>query len=139
MSEGVILDTGPLVAYLAASDSHHNWAVQAFSSVPPVFWTCEAVLAESAHLLRTEPRAMRFIDRMLENEWLRIAFQFAPERKRIFELIERYHNVPMSLTDACLVRMAELMDNCRVMTIDSDFRFYRKHRRMRIQTIMPPN
>jgi hypothetical protein len=35
----------------------------------------------------------------------------------------------MSLADACLVRMAERCSKRRVLTLDGDFRMYRKHRR----------
>jgi predicted nucleic acid-binding protein len=44
----------------------------------------------------------------------------------------------MSLADACLVRMSELDNASRVLTLDSDFKVYRKNRRQVIPTIMPP-
>lgn len=34
-------------------------------------------------------------------------------------LFERYDNVPASLADACLVRMSELYEPCRVLTLAS--------------------
>ena len=43
----------------------------------------------------------------------------------------------MSLADACLVRMAELIDEAVVFTTDSDFRTYRKHGRQTIPLITP--
>ena len=43
----------------------------------------------------------------------------------------------MSLADACLVRMSEIEKNCQVLTIDSDFKLYRKHGRRVIPIIMP--
>jgi predicted nucleic acid-binding protein len=53
-------------------------------------------------------------------------------------LIDRYKNVPMSLADACLVRMAELYPESTVLTLDSDFRVYWKHRNQEILVSMPP-
>ena len=44
---------------------------------------------------------------------------------------------PMSLADACLVRMTELDAQSVVLTLDSDFRVYRRNRRQMIPTIMP--
>ncbi|NJR13556.1 MAG: pilus assembly protein, partial [Phyllobacteriaceae bacterium] len=32
-------------------------------------------------------------------------------------LFERYANVPSSLADACLIRLAEQHERCRVMTL----------------------
>ena len=53
------------------------------------------------------------------------------------QLMRTYRNVPMSLADACLVRMAELHRDVPVFTLDQDFRVYRKNRREVIPTIMP--
>jgi predicted nucleic acid-binding protein len=43
----------------------------------------------------------------------------------------------MSLADACLVRMAERYPSGVVMTLDRDFRIYRKNGRQVIPTRMP--
>ena len=50
----------------------------------------------------------------------------------------RYTNVPMSLADACLVRMSELYPDSLVLTNDSDFAIYRRNRNQTIPTLMPP-
>ena len=45
MSEAVLLDTGPLVAYLDIRQQHHEWAARQFAllMVPPL--VCEAVVS----------------------------------------------------------------------------------------------
>jgi hypothetical protein len=45
----------------------------------------------------------------------------------------------MSLADACLVRMSELVSDGVVFTLDSDFRIYRRHRRQKIPVVIPPD
>lgn len=52
-------------------------------------------------------------------------------------LMQRYSEVPMSLADACLVRMVELLDDAAVMTVDADFRIYRRSGRNVIPLIAP--
>jgi predicted nucleic acid-binding protein len=52
-------------------------------------------------------------------------------------LLLRYANVPMSLADACLVRMAEQYPSSPVLTLDRDFRLYRKNGRQVIPARMP--
>ncbi len=52
-------------------------------------------------------------------------------------LIAKYQDVPMSLADACLVRMAEVHDRHVVFTLDSDFSIYRKHGRSPIAVLVP--
>ena len=51
--------------------------------------------------------------------------------------VDRYRNVPMSLADACLVRLSELHPPAKVWTTDSDFTIYRRHRRALSPLIMP--
>jgi hypothetical protein len=51
--------------------------------------------------------------------------------------MRRYASVPMSLADACLVRMSELDPAARILTLDSDFLVYRRSGRQVVPTIMP--
>ena len=53
------------------------------------------------------------------------------------KLLLKYRSVPISLADACLIRMSELYPDSRIFTLDSDFTLYRKDRRHIIPTIMP--
>jgi hypothetical protein len=64
-------------------------------------------------------------------------FDLKAELPAVLELMDRYESVPMSLADACLVRMAELNSGARVFTLDEDFRIYRKNRTEPIETIAP--
>ncbi len=137
MIEAVILDTGPLVAFLHSNEQHHVWVVEQLKSLPPRFLTCEAVLTESSFLLGFAPRAMEQINEWLERGVIQTPFQFMPERQRVLRLMHDYRNVPMSFADACLVRMSELYPDLPVFTLDKDFRVYRRNGRQRIGTIMP--
>jgi predicted nucleic acid-binding protein len=51
--------------------------------------------------------------------------------------MKKFANVPMSLADACLVRMTELAPKSVVLTLDSDFGIYRRNRRQAVPTISP--
>ena len=59
------------------------------------------------------------------------------ERQALWKLIRKYEDLPMSLADACLVRLAELHPAARVFTLDSHFRVYRKNGRQQIPVIIP--
>ena len=56
MSRGVIVDTGPLVAYLNKRDTWHGWAVAQLATIEPPIETCAAVISEATFLLRADPR-----------------------------------------------------------------------------------
>lgn len=136
MSE-ILVDTGPLVAYLDRSDRDHTWAKQTFMHISRPLLTCEAVIAESLFLLRRggiDPDGLlNLISRGLVLPNFRLDAEIAP----IQQLMKSYRNVPMSLADACLVRMAEIYESSAIMTLDSDFTIYRKSRRKVIPLMRP--
>jgi predicted nucleic acid-binding protein len=47
----------------------------------------------------------------------------------VLKLMQKYTDVPMSLADACLVRMPETLPDPIILTTDADFRLYRRHSR----------
>ncbi len=133
----VILDSGPLVAFLNKKDRYHDWAMAQFSTMSPPLLTCEAVLSETCFLLRHYKNGAANVLKLLERELLTIPFRLEDELSAIKLLLERYQDVPMSLADGCLVRMAEQITDSVVFTLDSDFKIYRKNKRKVIPTIMP--
>lgn len=74
---------------------------------------------------------------MVGRGMIQLVYSVQEEADVLARLIQRYKNVPMSLADACLVRMAEIHDGARVMTMDSDFTIYRKFERQAIPVIVP--
>lgn len=132
-----LLDTGPLVAFVNRHDRYHDWAKRAWNQIESPLLTCEAVIIEACFLLRTIHLGHETVLSMVTDEIIQIPFQMTEEVARIKELMTRYQSVPMSLADACLVRMAEKYPNCPVLTLDSDFAIYRKHRNRSIAVITP--
>ena len=51
--------------------------------------------------------------------------------------MRRYEDTPMSLADACLVRLSEPHSDCQVFTLNADFRRYRGHGRQVIPLLAP--
>jgi hypothetical protein len=49
-----LLDTGPLVSFLAAGLRHHSWTCEQWKFFRPPLLTCEPVLTEAAFLLSRE-------------------------------------------------------------------------------------
>lgn len=137
MRANVLVDTGPLVAFLNRRDRYHTWILQKLAEIEPPLHTCEAVISETCFLLRGQSAGGRAVLELLEQGLLEAAFDLGQEVSRVRVIIERYANVPAALADACLVRMAELRAGSRLLTLDSDFRIYRMHDRKVIPLIMP--
>jgi predicted nucleic acid-binding protein len=137
MIRNVLVDTGPLVALLDRRDRYHEWATHQLAGRKPPLLTCEAVLAEASHLLRNVYGGGPALLELVRRRVLTTPFRLDEEVARVAKLISRYANVPMSLADACLVRLAEQDEESAVMTLDSDFRVYRRNGRQVIPIIMP--
>jgi predicted nucleic acid-binding protein len=132
MMARVLVDTGALVALLDRSEALHDWAVEVFKSLRPPLLTCEAVLAETWHLLDEAPPSRAALTRLHRDGIIRVAFDFETEASAVWRLLDKYEDVPMDFADACLVRMAEIHATPRVWTADSDFQVYRRNGRQAI-------
>ena len=137
MSEQVLLDTGPLVAILNKRDAHHQWACEAIDGLNPPFMTCEAVITEAMFLIQRSGGDPTVPLKLLKQGDLVIDFSISNESGALETLMKRYANVPMSLADACLVRLSEIHKDCRVFTLDKDFNIYRRYGRSVIPVISP--
>jgi len=135
----VLLDTGPLVAFLDQRDPYHAWARDAFAEMMPPLLTCEAVVSEACHLAQRAGQPVYTVFELFNRGAVRLAFRLDNEIPQIASLLERYADVPMALADACLVRMSEMVTGSTVFTMDSDFRVYRRHRREPIPLLIPPD
>ncbi len=132
-----LADTGALVALLDRGERFHAWAVEQARTLQPPLLTCEAVLAELCFLLSPVRGGLAAIRENLECGGWRLGFSLEAERTRIFSLMDTYRDQPMSLADACLVRMSELHPNLGVFTLDRHFRIYRRNRRQVLPLIIP--
>ena len=135
MARNVIVDAGFLVALLSRRDSHHQWAVRQAPGHAPPWRTCEAVLSETFHLLGA--RGAPGLSALLRRRAVIAAFDLGNDVESVLKLLQKYADVPMSLADACLVRMTETLPDPIILTTDSDFRIYRRHSRQRVPCMMP--
>ena len=138
MKKGVVLiDTGPLVSFLAVGVRYHSWTCEQWKLLRPPLLTCEPVLTEAAFLLKRDGHDADPLFALLDRGVIRIALNIQEEKTDLRALMNRYRNRPMSLADACLVRLSELHADGEVFTLDSDFRIYRRHGNKVIPVLMP--
>src|ERR1700757_1049903 len=126
MAKIVLIDSGPIVAVLRRRDQYHAWARAHFESTDQSFATCEAVISESHFLLQGTPGGAEALYALLERGIINVSFSLTRQLAETVRLIRRYTGVPISLTDACLVRMGEWEESPGVFTTDAVFRLYRR-------------
>jgi uncharacterized protein len=135
MAGNVLVDAGFLIALLSRRDRHHPWAAAQSPGLAPPWKTCAAALSEAFHLLGAPGRPS--LAALLRRGAVVPAFDLADELDRVLSLMQKYTDIPMSLADACLVRMSETLADPLIFTTDTDFRIYRRHSRHVVPCITP--
>jgi len=133
----VLLDSGPLVGFLSGTDQHHRWSLEVWNNLYEPLWTCEAVLSEAIFLLQSVEVSVSPLLALFERGLVKIDFSVSRQRSDLWRLLRKYADRPMSLADACLVRMAELHERCQIFTTDKDFLIYRRKGRGVIPLLAP--
>ncbi|SRR5258708_4169851 len=132
-----IVDTGPLVAFFDRSERHHLRVAGHVEELDASLLVCEPVLTEATWLPRRFPKARDAALDLLRSGALVVAFRLAEHIAALHRMMRKYRDQPMSLADACVVRMAEIHENHSVLTLDSDIAVYRKHGRVPISLLRP--
>jgi predicted nucleic acid-binding protein len=125
----ILLDTGPLVALLASTDSRHQLCVDTFATLPPPLFTCWPVLTEAAWLLRKQHRP---IERLAQAHAARL-FELLPldgdSLTEIAAIMRRYEDSGIQFADAALAHLADRENIRTVFTLDRrDFSIIRLKR-----------
>jgi predicted nucleic acid-binding protein len=128
-----IADTGFLVAYWSRHDQHHTWA-RGLALRPPLI-TCAPVLTEAAYLLGKEEPLLQ----MLEDGDMVSTFDLDTHASRLMQWPSKYADADPGLTDACVVRLAELHPRAEILTTDRrDFTIYRTLAGKPLKCVFPP-
>lgn len=137
MMRMVIVDTGPVVSFLNKHDTFHAWTVEQWGRIKPPLLTCEAVVSEVCFLLRNFHWGQRAVLELLKRNILEVPFRLMDEREVVAALLDKYADLPVSLADACLIRMAEIYPKSRILTLDRYFTVYRKRKKQAIPLLSP--
>lgn len=137
MRRRILVDTGPIVAFLNRRDRFHDWAKRSLSHVEPPLLSCEAVVSEACFLLRRVPSGPEKVLELVTRGLIDTSFRLREEAGAIEVMMNRYADLPVSFADACLLRMAETNPESRVMTCDHHFMIYRILGRRVVPSWMP--
>ena len=75
--------------------------------------------------------------KMIEDGFIQIPFSLSDHAKEVGQILTKYKSNKVSLADASLVRILELVKGGIILTTDSDFQVYRIHRNKKISIISP--
>jgi uncharacterized protein len=125
-----LLDTGPIVALINRSDTHHERAVKFFQGFRGQLWSTEAILTEVAYVLAPslahQIAALTWLQRAIDANLL--AIQSLTDLSRISKLMSKYSDQGPDFADLTLVWLAQQKRIDRVVTVDErDFAIYRSY------------
>jgi uncharacterized protein len=133
----VLVDTGPLVAYLDRDSAQHGWVCERFQELSDPLFSCQPVLTETLFLLKRGGLDADPLLALVERGELICDFDVGREIAPLRRLLRKYRDLPATLADACLVRMSELHKNSVVLTLNRDFLIYRRNGRQMIPLLAP--
>lgn len=128
-----IADTGFIVAFRNRTDQYHSWAVDLARHLNSPLLTCESVLSEASFHLGSSEAVLDLVAAGM----LALAFDCAENIEPLRDLAVRYADRRPDLADLCLIRMSELHPRHAVVTVDDDFRVYRRNKREVIPILHP--
>jgi hypothetical protein len=127
---GVLIDSGPLVAFLDRSDAHHQSIADALTRIREPLVTVWPAVVEGMYLLSFSHQAQDALWEMLETGVVNLLPLDRSDVPRMRALMEKYGDLPMDMADAALVHVAEREGLQRILTLDQrDFSVYRLARR----------
>ena len=122
----ILIDAGPMVALISASDNHHEICRTTLESIAEPLATVWPAFTEAMYLLRSSWPAQRALWGMVERGTIEIIYLSIDDTRRMRELMDKYRDLPMDLADAALVHTAERERIHRIFTLDRrDFSVYR--------------
>lgn len=133
----VLLDTGPIVALLDHTDGFHDLCADAIANIGAPLVTCEAVIAESCHLLRRLAGAPEAVLENVASGIFRIPLPLSACARAVSDILRKYRRRETDLADACLIHLAEELGVGDILTLDSDFHFYRWSRDNPFHLLIP--
>ncbi|MBK5970007.1 hypothetical protein CCR91_14870 [Thiorhodovibrio winogradskyi] len=121
---GIVVDSGPLIALFDGSDQFHQEAVD---FVKTQYWpliTNFPVVTEVVYMLDFSGQAQRDFLFWAESA-LVLDTDTLTDLPRIRALLEKYSDLPADFADASLVALCERRRITTVASVDSDFTVYR--------------
>lgn len=126
MTEGLLVDAGPLVAILNRRDRHHHTCVGALREMRRPLLSTWMPVTEAMYLLDFSIPAQGALLEMIERGALQIQELVREDLPAMHKLMQKYRDQPMDFADASLVQVATRLGLDEIFTLDRrDFGVYR--------------
>lgn len=122
----ILLDTGPLVAFLRKSDPYSQRCADLFAEISAPITTCWPVITEAAYLLRKTQNGFDALCKLLVDETiLCLAMDQVESGRWMSTFRTKFQDQDVDLADSALMYLAEQHGIRQIFTLDSHFNVYR--------------
>lgn len=132
-----LTDAGPLVALIDADEADHAICTLVVDGLRLPLVTTWPAFTEAMYLLSRAGgrQGEEALWKLVRSGRLDVADLSRPAIERSAWLMAKYTDRPMDLADATLIALAEERGHRRIFTLDTDFRIYRMHGRLRFEVV----
>jgi predicted nucleic acid-binding protein len=117
--KSLLLDTGPLVAYLDKKDPAHDESALSLDGFSGQLHTTSAVISEAMHFVAAGNDGPALLAEFVTaSQTLVHNLAQPPDLRAAAVLMAAYSNVPMDYADATLVLLAERLNVFDILTLD---------------------
>jgi predicted nucleic acid-binding protein len=114
----ILIDTGPILAILSASDEYHDVCTEQLRKIKGPLLTCWPVVTEAAWLLRKFPKAISLLLSSFNSRLFELAPLEEADLPGITAILARYKDLGIQLADASLVQIANREGIETIFTLD---------------------
>ena len=115
----LLIDTGPLVAYLDNADKEHKKVAAVLDDFTGTLCTTSAVITESMHLLKDDRNGPNRLAEFVQAVGLHILeCTQVQQLLSAVSLMEKYFDSPMDFADATLILLGDEIGTNRIVTLD---------------------
>ena len=129
-----LVDAGPLIGLLDGDDQWHTWSTHTLTVLDEQLVTTETAVAEAFHRLRKLRPALQELTAMMAEGRVRLEPVLSEHPLRVGDLLLKYPL--MDAGDATLVVLSELYPRAKLITVDDDFRRYRRFRNQAVPLVI---
>jgi len=132
-----LVDAGPLIGWLNASDQWHEWSVKTLSTIRGPLYTTEIVLGEACWHLGGNTQPAHALLALVRVGAIQLLHPWPGHLARTQELMVKFDR--MDAADASLVVLSEIHRQATIISTDRrDFSVYRRFERHRLPVMLPP-
>lgn len=126
--KNILIDAGPIIALYNKKDKYHKKINEFLEPLNYQFYSTWPAITEALHMLDFNTNLQIDLLKWIDLGGINIFNLNQSHLKRIITMSEKYSDIPMDFADASLIIASEELQIEKIISIDSDYDFYKNIR-----------